>query len=68
MIYEWFLITGFKNWLKNIQNYRLFYENSDFNSLGRAPTKKHPNKIHFLPPGVASTTGLSHNPFTWRPL
>ena len=24
--------------------------------------------IHFLPPGVACTTGLSHNPFTWRPL
>ena len=23
---------------------------------------------HFLPPGVACTTGLSHNPFTWRPL
>ena len=23
---------------------------------------------HFLPPGVAHTTGLSHNPFTWRPL
>ena len=21
--------------------------------------------IHFLPPGVAYTTGLSHNPFTW---
>ena len=25
-------------------------------------------KVHFLPPGVACTTGLSHNPFTWRPL
>ena len=24
--------------------------------------------FHFLPPGVAYTTGLSHNPFTWRPL
>ena len=24
--------------------------------------------VHFLPPGVACTTGLSHNPFTWRPL
>ena len=24
--------------------------------------------IHFLPPGVACTTGLSHNPFTWHPL
>ena len=23
---------------------------------------------HFLPPGVACTTGLSHNPFTWRPI
>ena len=23
---------------------------------------------HFLPPGVAYTTGPSHNPFTWRPL
>ena len=23
---------------------------------------------HFLPPGVACTTGLSHNPFTWRTL
>ena len=23
---------------------------------------------HFLPPGVAYTTGLSHNPFTWLPL
>ena len=23
---------------------------------------------HFLPPGVAHTTGLPHNPFTWRPL
>ena len=23
---------------------------------------------HFLLPGVACTTGLSHNPFTWRPL
>ena len=23
---------------------------------------------HFLPPGVAYTTGLSHNGFTWRPL
>ena len=21
---------------------------------------------HFLPPGVACTTGLSHYPFTWR--
>ena len=21
--------------------------------------------MHFLPPGVAHTTGLSHNPFTW---
>ena len=26
------------------------------------------HKGHFLPPGVAHTTGLSHNPFTWRPL
>ena len=23
---------------------------------------------HFLPPGVAHTTGYPHNPFTWRPL
>ena len=23
---------------------------------------------HFLPPGVACTTGFSHNPFTWIPL
>ena len=27
-----------------------------------------PKNNHFLPPGVACTTGLSHNPFTWRPL
>ena len=27
-----------------------------------------PKNAHFLPPGVAHTTGLSHNPFTWRPL
>ena len=26
------------------------------------------NAPHFLPPGVACTTGLSHNRFTWRPL
>ena len=26
------------------------------------------SRIHFLPPRVACTTGLSHNPFTWRPL
>ena len=25
-------------------------------------------KYHFLPPGVACTTGLSHNRFTWLPL
>ena len=24
--------------------------------------------MHFLPPGVAHTTGLSHNPFTRRPI
>ena len=24
--------------------------------------------VHFLPPGVAYTTGLSHNRFTWLPL
>ena len=24
--------------------------------------------FHFLPPGIACTTGLSHNPFTWCPL
>ena len=23
---------------------------------------------HFLPPGLAYTTGFSHNPFTWLPL
>ena len=47
----------------NINDERLPHLKGYFSSVKGLASQE-----HFLPPGVACTTGLSHNPFTWRPL